>query len=49
MLALVLEFTAVVAWFLWLYRRQVRARREANRPPPDQLRLPFERDREPGE
>jgi len=44
MLALALEFTVVVAWFVWAYRRQTRARREMNRPPPDQLRLPFGKD-----
>jgi hypothetical protein len=43
MLALALEITVVVAWFIWAYRRQARARREANRPPPHQLRLPLEK------
>ena len=44
MLALALELTIVVAWFVWAYRRQVRGRRNAHRPPPDQLRLPFGKD-----
>jgi hypothetical protein len=39
MLALVLEITVVLAWFIWAYYRQARAHREANRPPPHQLRL----------
>ena len=41
MLALALEITVVVAWFIWAYRRQARARRRAHRLPPAQLRLPF--------
>jgi hypothetical protein len=45
MLALALEITVVVAWFLWAYRRQVRAHREANRPPPQQLRLSLGKER----
>jgi hypothetical protein len=45
MLALALELTIVVAWFFWAYRRQARAHREANRPPPHQLPLELGRER----
>jgi hypothetical protein len=48
MLAFAVEFTLVVAFFVWAWRREVHARRQANRPPPDQLRLPFEDDRKVG-
>jgi hypothetical protein len=48
MYALALELTVVVAWFVWAYRREVRARERAKQPPPDQLRLPFKNDREVG-
>jgi hypothetical protein len=48
MYALAIELTLVVAWFIWAYRRQERDRAQANRPPPDQLPLPLESDREVG-
>jgi hypothetical protein len=48
MFALALEITVVVAWFIWAYRREVRARARAKQPPPAQLPLPLENDREVG-
>jgi hypothetical protein len=48
MYALAFEVTLVVAWFIWAYRRQERAREQANRPPPAQLPLPLGNDREVG-
>ena len=44
MLALAIEFSAVVAWFLWLHRGQVRDRARARRVPLRQMRLGFESD-----
>ncbi|MEI9896063.1 MAG: hypothetical protein WDN28_19895 [Chthoniobacter sp.] len=48
MIALAVEFSLVVAWFVWAYRRQVRDRQSKRREPAKQLRLPFEKDREVG-
>ncbi len=48
MLALAIEFSLVVVWFLWLYRRQVRERARARRLPLRQMRLDFEDEREVG-
>lgn len=48
MFALTLEFSLVVAWFIWAHRRQVRDRQRTRRVPPSQLRLPFGEDREVG-
>ena len=42
MVALIIEFSCVVAWFLWLYHRQVRDRERARRVPLRQMRLRFE-------
>ncbi len=42
MLALAIEFSLVVAWFLWLHRRQVRDRTRARRVPWRQMRLGFD-------
>jgi len=42
MVALVIEFSCVVAWFLWLHRRQVRDRARARRLPWRQLPLELE-------
>jgi hypothetical protein len=42
MVALVIEFSCVVAWFLWLHRRQVRDRDRARRVPRRQMQLVFE-------
>ncbi len=39
MLGLAIEFTLVVALFLWLYRRQLRDRDRARRVRPSQLRF----------
>ena len=39
MLGLAIEFSFIVAWFLWMHRRQVRDRERARRLPPAQLRL----------
>ncbi len=41
MLAFAVEFSLVVAWFLWAHRRQVRDRERKRRVPPSQLRLPL--------
>jgi hypothetical protein len=46
MVALVIEFCCVVAWFLWLHRRQVRDRERLRRVPRRQMRLEFEEDKE---
>jgi hypothetical protein len=48
MVALALEFSFIVAWFLWLHRRQVRDRRRARRVPLRQMRLDFDDEREVG-
>jgi hypothetical protein len=48
MIALAVEFCLVVAWFIWLYRRQVRDRERQRRVPLRQLRLPLEKDGEVG-
>lgn len=48
MLALVIEFSLIVGWFLWLHRRQVRDRTRARRVPLRQMRLDFEDEREVG-
>lgn len=42
MVALVIEFSCVVVWFLWLHRRQVRDRARARRLPWRQMPLEFE-------
>jgi hypothetical protein len=41
MVALAIEFSLVVAWFVWLHRRQVRDRARARRVPLRQMRLPL--------
>ena len=46
MFALALEFSLVIAWFLWAQRRQKQERERARRVPPDQLRLPLDQERE---
>lgn len=46
MVALIIEFSLVVAWFLWLHRRQVRDRDKARRVPLRQMRLELDNDRE---
>jgi hypothetical protein len=46
--ALAVEFSLVVAWFIWLHRRQVRDRQRKRRGAATQLRLQFEKDREVG-
>lgn len=48
MIALAIEFTCVVAWFVWLHRRQVRDRAQARRVPLQQMRLNFDDEREVG-
>jgi len=48
MIALVIEFSCVVAWFVWLHRRQVRDRARARRLPLRQMRLEFDDEREVG-
>jgi hypothetical protein len=48
MVALVIEFSIVVAWFIWLRRRQVRDRTRTRRLPMRQMRLEFEDEREVG-
>lgn len=48
MIALAVEFSLVVAWFLWLYRRQLRDRERQRRLPARQLPLPLEQDGEVG-
>ena len=42
MIALAIEFSCVVAWFLWLHRRQVRDRARAMRVPRRQMELGLE-------
>ncbi len=42
MVALVIEFSCVVAWFLWLHRQQVRDRARMRRVPLRQMELGFE-------
>jgi hypothetical protein len=42
MVALVIEFSCVVAWFVWLHRRQMRDRGWARRVPLRQMRFGFE-------
>lgn len=44
MFGLIIEFSLVVAWFVWLHRRQVRDRDRTRRVPPTQLRLGFDED-----
>jgi hypothetical protein len=44
MVALAIEFSCVVAWFLWLHRRQVRDRARARRVPWRQMQLGFKQD-----
>ncbi len=44
MLGLAIEFSFIVAWFVWLRRRQVRDRERARRLPPSQLRLGLDED-----
>ena len=44
MLGLTIEFSLIVAWFLWMHRRQLRDRARARRVPPAQLRLGFDED-----
>ena len=39
MVAVVIEFSCVVAWFIWLHRRQVRDRERARRLPRRQMEL----------
>ena len=39
MLGLVIEFSLVVALFVWLHHRQLRDRHRARRVPPSQLHL----------
>lgn len=46
MVALIIEFSCVVAWFVWLYFRQVRDRDRARRVPLRQLHLRFEDESE---
>jgi hypothetical protein len=46
MVALAIEFSLVVAWFVWLHRRQVRDRARARRVPLRQMRLSFEDESE---
>ncbi len=46
MVALIIEFSCVVAWFLWLHHRQVRDRERARRVPLRQMRLPLEDETE---
>jgi hypothetical protein len=41
MVALLIEFSLVAGWFVWLHRRQMRDRERARRVPPRQMRLPF--------
>ena len=45
MVGLIIEFSLVVGWFVWLHRRQVRDRERARRLRPKQLDL--ELDQEP--
>jgi hypothetical protein len=47
-IALAVEFSLIIAWFIWAYRRQVRDRDRQRRVPATQLRLPLEQDREVG-
>ena len=46
MVALAIEFSCVVAWFLWLHRRQVRDRARMRRVPWRQMRLDLKEDKE---
>ena len=43
MVALVIEFSCVLAWFVWLHRRQVRDRDRARRVPRRQMQLGLEK------
>jgi len=47
MVALAVEFSLVVAWFIWMHRRE-RGRERARRTRASQMRLPFDKDREVG-
>jgi hypothetical protein len=42
----IIEFSLVVAWFLWLHRRQVREREKSRRVPLRQMHLDLDHDRE---
>lgn len=42
MIAFAVEFSCVVVWFLWLYRRQIRDRARARRIPRRQMELGLE-------
>jgi hypothetical protein len=48
-IALAVEISLVVAWFIWAYRRQERDRQRKLRLPARQLPLPLEKDREIGD
>ena len=48
MIALAVELSLVVVWFVWLYRRQLRDRDRKRRLPARQLPLPLEQDHEVG-
>lgn len=39
MTGLIIEFSLVVGWFVWMHRRQVRERKRARRVRPRQLDL----------
>jgi hypothetical protein len=44
MLGLIIEFSLIVALFVWLYRRQLRDRDRARRVRPSQLHLDLDED-----
>ena len=44
MTGIIIEFSLVVGWFVWMHRRQVRDRERARRLRPRQLDLGLKRD-----
>jgi hypothetical protein len=44
MVGLIIEFTLVVAWFVWLHRRQLRDRDRAQRIRPRQMDLELDEE-----
>jgi hypothetical protein len=46
-IALAVEISLVVAWFVWAYRRQLRERARKRRGPDEQLPLPLDEEHVP--